>query len=128
MKTADLLDGIRKTGQLPSALPDLTRHQNFSAGMLGLWSSHNFVICYKRGRVPLLGIIALGQVTSDVSILIVPVPSPSEPNTLSERHSARHMAAGREPIARADAAAPRITVLTSDSSYNWVVNMRRVHG
>jgi hypothetical protein len=57
-----------KTGELPSDLPDLPRQQNFSAGMLGLWSSRDFVIYYRDGRVPLPGIIVLGQVTGDVSI------------------------------------------------------------
>jgi hypothetical protein len=68
--TIEMRDHLRqeKTGQLPSDLPDLPRQQGFSTGMLGLWSSRDFVIYYKDGRVPLPGIIVLGQVTRDVSI------------------------------------------------------------
>ncbi len=68
--TIGMRDHLRqeKTGQLPSELPDLPRQQNFSVGMLGLWSSRNFVIYTKDGRVPQPGIIVLGQVTGDVSI------------------------------------------------------------
>jgi len=68
--TIEMRDHLRqeKTGQLTSDLPDLPRQQGFSTGMLGLWSSRDFVIYYKDGRVPLPGIIVLGQVTGDVSI------------------------------------------------------------
>lgn len=37
-------------------------------GMLGLWSSRNFVIYYRAGQVPLPGIIVLGKVSGDVSM------------------------------------------------------------
>lgn len=68
--TIEMRDHLRqeKTGQLPSALPDLPRQHDFSAGMLGLWSGRDFVIYYRDGRVPPPGIIVLGQVTGDVSI------------------------------------------------------------
>ncbi|MFN8682538.1 cyclophilin-like fold protein [Paracoccus sp. P2] len=68
--TIEMRDHMRqeKTGDLPSALPDLPRQQDFSTGMLGLWSSDHFVIYYKDGRVPRPGIIVLGQVTGNVSI------------------------------------------------------------
>jgi hypothetical protein len=68
--TIEMRDHLRqeKTGQLPSALADLPRQQDFSNGTLGLWSSRDFVIYYKDGRVPPPGIIVLGQVTGDVSI------------------------------------------------------------
>ncbi len=68
--TIGMRDHLRqeKTGQLPSELPDLPRQQNFSVGMRGLWSSRNFVIYTKDGRVPQPGIMVLGQVTGDVSI------------------------------------------------------------
>jgi hypothetical protein len=74
--TIEMRDHLRqeKTGQLPSALPDLRRQQEFSVGMLGLWSSRNFVIYYRAGQVPLPGIIVLGKVTSDVSIFDRPGP------------------------------------------------------
>lgn len=57
-----------KTASLPSPLPELPRQKDFSTGMLGLWGSDDFVIYYRRGRVPSPGIIVLGQVTGDVSI------------------------------------------------------------
>lgn len=68
--TLEMRDHLRqeKTGTLPAPLPDLPRQQDFSTGMLGLWSSGNFVIYYRAGRVPQPGIIVLGQVTGDVSI------------------------------------------------------------
>jgi len=68
--TIEMSDHLRqeKTGNLPSALPELTRQRDFSAGTLGLWSSDHFVIYYKSGRVPSPGIIVLGQVTGDASI------------------------------------------------------------
>ena len=68
--TIEMSDHLRqeKTGNLPSALPELGRQRDFSTGTLGLWSSDHFVIYYRSGRVPLPGIIVLGQVTGDVSI------------------------------------------------------------
>jgi hypothetical protein len=68
--TIEMSDHLRqeKTGNLPSALPELTRQRDFSVGTLGLWSSDHFVIYYKSGRVPSPGIIVLGHVTGDVSI------------------------------------------------------------
>jgi hypothetical protein len=74
--TIEMRDHLRqeKTGFLPSALPDLPRRQDFSTGTLGLWSSNHFVIYYRGGRVPLPGIILLGQVRGDVSIFDRPGP------------------------------------------------------
>jgi hypothetical protein len=74
--TIEMRDHLRqeKTGQLPSALPELPRQQGFAVGMLGLWSSRDFVIYYKDGRVPQPGIIVLGQATGDVSIFDRPGP------------------------------------------------------
>jgi hypothetical protein len=62
--TIEMSDHLRqeKTGNLPSALPELGRQRDFSTGTLGLWGSDH------SGRVPLPGIIVLGQVTGDVSI------------------------------------------------------------
>ncbi|SIT82050.1 cyclophilin-like fold protein [Pontibaca methylaminivorans] len=72
----EMSDHLRqeKTGRLPSGLPDLPRQQDFSAGTLGLWSSGDFVIYYRDGRVPRPGIVVLGQVTGDVSIFDRPGP------------------------------------------------------
>jgi hypothetical protein len=74
--TLDMHDHLRqeKTGNLPSALPELARQEKFSTGTLGLWSSNHFVIYYRSGRVPPPGIIVLGQVTGDVSIFDRPGP------------------------------------------------------
>ncbi|WFS04114.1 cyclophilin-like fold protein [Rhizobium tumorigenes] len=68
--TIEMSDHLRqeKTGDLPSALPELTRQRDFSVGTLGLWNADNFVIYYRTGRVPAPGIIILGQVTGDVAI------------------------------------------------------------
>jgi hypothetical protein len=63
-----------KTGNLPSPLPAVERQVDFSIGTLGLWSSNDFVIYYRGGRVPQPGIILLGQVTGDVSIFDRPGP------------------------------------------------------
>ncbi len=63
-----------KTGSLPSPLPEGPRQRDFSKGMLGLWSSRNFVIYYRSGRVPPPGIIVLGNVVGDVSIFDRPGP------------------------------------------------------
>lgn len=74
--TLEMRDHLRqeKTGTLPAPLPELSRQQDFSTGMLGLWSSGNFVIYYRSGRVPLPGIIVLGQIAGDVSIFDRPGP------------------------------------------------------
>ncbi len=74
--TVEMRDHFRqeKTGNLPSPLPTVERQLDFSAGTLGLWSSHHFVIYYHDGRVPQPGIILLGQVTGDVSIFDRPGP------------------------------------------------------
>jgi len=68
--TIEMHDHMRqeKTGNLPSALPDAPRQQDFSTGTLGLWGPDHFVVYYRNGRVPKPGIIILGQVTGDVSI------------------------------------------------------------
>ena len=64
----EMRDHLRqeKTGNLP--LPAVERQVDFSTGTLGLWSSNDFVIYYRSGRVPQPGIILLGRVTGDVSI------------------------------------------------------------
>jgi hypothetical protein len=74
--TLEMRDHLRqeKTGNLPSALPELARQRDFSAGMLGLWSSNHFVIYYKDGSVPSPGIVVLGHVTGDVSVFNRPGP------------------------------------------------------
>lgn len=68
--TIEMRDHLRqeKTGNLPSALPELARQRDFSVGTLGLWNSDHFVIYYSSGSVPSPGIIGLGHVTGDVSI------------------------------------------------------------
>ena len=68
--TIEMDDHLRqeKTGDLPSALPTASRQREFSTGTLGLWSSSDFVIYYRDGRVPAPGIVVLGQVQGDVSI------------------------------------------------------------
>lgn len=68
--TIEMRDHLRqeKTGNLPSALPQVARQREFSTGTLGLWSSNHFVIYYRDGSVPSPGIIILGQVEGDVSI------------------------------------------------------------
>lgn len=68
--TINMQDHLRqeKTGNLPSALPEVARQRDFAIGTLGLWSSDHFVIYYRRGRVPEPGIIILGKVTGDASI------------------------------------------------------------
>ena len=66
--------GQEKTGNLPSPLPAIERQLDFSTGTLGLWSSNHFVIYYRAGRVPQPGVIILGRVTGDVSILDRPGP------------------------------------------------------
>jgi hypothetical protein len=68
--TIEMADHLRqeKTGNLPAALPAASRQREFSAGTLGLWSSGDFVIYYRDGRVPQPGIVILGEVQGDVSI------------------------------------------------------------
>ena len=72
----EMRDHLRqeKTGNLPSPLPAVERQVDFSTGTLGLWSSNDFVIYYRGGRVPQPGIILLGRVTGDVSIFDRPGP------------------------------------------------------
>ena len=68
--TIEMDDHLRqeKTGDLPSSLPAAPRQREFFAGTLGLWSSGDFVIYYRGGRVPQPGIVILGQVQGDVSV------------------------------------------------------------
>jgi len=68
--TVDMFDHLRqeKTGDLPAGLPAAPRQRDFSAGTLGLWSSGDFVIYYRDGRVPAPGIVILGRVRGDVSV------------------------------------------------------------
>jgi hypothetical protein len=68
--TIEMDDHLRqeKTGDLPTALPAAPRQREFSTGTLGLWSSGDFVIYYRDGRVPQPGIVILGQVQGDVSV------------------------------------------------------------
>jgi hypothetical protein len=68
--TIEIRDHLRqeKTGNLPSPLPADERQLDFSTGTLGLWSSNQFVVYYRHGRVPQPGITLLGRVTGDVSI------------------------------------------------------------
>jgi len=68
--TINMQDHLRqeKTGNLPSALPQVARQRDFATGTLGLWSSNHFVIYYRGGRVPQPGIVILGKVTGDASI------------------------------------------------------------
>ena len=74
--TIDMRDHLRqeKTGNLPSALAEVERQFDFSAGTLGLWSSNHFVIYYRDGHVPQPGIIILGRITGQVSIFDRPGP------------------------------------------------------
>jgi hypothetical protein len=74
--TIDMTDHLHqeKTGNLPSPLPTVARQQDFSIGTLGLWDSSDFVIYYRKGRVPQPGIVILGNVTGDVSIFDRPGP------------------------------------------------------
>ena len=74
--TIEMRDHLRqeKTGDLPLPLPAVERQTAFSKGTIGLWSSDQFVIYYRDGRVPQPGIIILGQVTGDVSIFDKPGP------------------------------------------------------
>lgn len=74
--TIKMVDHLRqeKTGNLPSSLPAVARQRDFLTGTLGLWGSDDFVIYYRSGRVPQPGIVILGKVTGDVSILDRPGP------------------------------------------------------
>ena len=74
--TIAMRDHLRqeKTGKLPASLPTAERQQDFTVGTLGLWSSDDFVIYYRGGRVPSPGIVILGRVTGDVSIFDRPGP------------------------------------------------------
>lgn len=74
--TVAMSDHLRqeKTGNLPSALPEVGRQRAFSKGTLGLWSSDHFVIYYRDGQVPSPGIVVLGQVIGDVAIFDRPGP------------------------------------------------------
>ena len=74
--TIAMRDHLRqeKTGKLPASLPTVERQQDFTVGTLGLWSSDDFVIYYRSGRVPSPGIVILGRVTGDVSIFDRPGP------------------------------------------------------
>ena len=68
--TIEMNDHLRqeKTGRLPEPLPEGERQRDFSVGTLGLWSTRDFVIYYRDGRVPNPGIIILGRVEGEVSI------------------------------------------------------------
>lgn len=68
--TIEMRDHLRqeKTGVLPAPLPDVQRQVEFSAGTLGLWGNEDFVIYYRKGRVPRPGIVVLGRVTGDLSV------------------------------------------------------------
>jgi hypothetical protein len=68
--TIEMDDHLRqeKTGNLPAALPSAPRQREFSAGTLGLCSSGDVVIYYRDGRVPVPGIVVLGEVQGDASI------------------------------------------------------------
>jgi hypothetical protein len=74
--TIEMRDHLRqeKTGNLPSPLPEAARQRDFSTGTLGLWGPDHFVIYYRTGRVPLPGVVILGQVKGDVSIFDRPGP------------------------------------------------------
>ena len=74
--TIEMRDHLRqeKTGNLPATLPEVRRQQAFSAGTLGLWGGDDFVIYYRSGRVPQPGIVALGQISGNVSIFDRPGP------------------------------------------------------
>lgn len=69
--TIDMQDHMRqeKTGQLSTALPEAERQLDFENGTLGLWGSTDFVIYYRNGSVPRPGIVVLGHIQGDASIL-----------------------------------------------------------
>lgn len=68
--TIEMRDHLRqeKTGNLPSALPDVQRQTAFCAGTLGLWGNDDLVIYYRKGDVPSPGIVVLGRVAEGVSV------------------------------------------------------------
>ena len=68
--TIEMRDHMRqeKTGNLPSPLAESPRQRDFAVGTLGLWGPDDFVIYYRKGRVPQPGIAILGKVTGNVSI------------------------------------------------------------
>jgi hypothetical protein len=72
----DMRDHLRqeKTGDLPSALPEVARQRDFAVGTLGLWGPDHFVVYYRGGRVPSPGIVILGNVVGDVSVFDRPGP------------------------------------------------------
>lgn len=74
--TLEMSDHLRqeKTGMLPASLPQAERKVEFSNGTLGLWSSTDFVIYFRNGRVPRPGIIILGSVDGDASLFDRPGP------------------------------------------------------
>ncbi len=69
--TINMQDHLRqeKTGQIPASLPEAKRQLDFENGTLGLWGPDDFVIYYRNGSVPPPGIVVLGQVQGDASIL-----------------------------------------------------------
>ena len=69
--TINMQDHLRqeKTGELPASLPDGKRQLDFENGTLGLWGPNDFVIYYRNGSVPHPGIVVLGRVRGDASIL-----------------------------------------------------------
>ncbi|MET3901080.1 hypothetical protein ABIB57_005050 [Devosia sp. UYZn731] len=69
--TITMRDHLRqeKTGELPAAVPEAERQLDFENGTLGLWGSNDFVIYYRDGSVPRPGIIILGHIRGDASIL-----------------------------------------------------------
>lgn len=74
--TIEMRDHLRqeKTGNLPSPLPEVQRQTDFSAGTLGLWGNDDFVIYYRKGRVPAPGISIIGRVVGDVAMFDRPGP------------------------------------------------------
>lgn len=74
--TLDMSDHLRqeKTGKLPASLPQAERQLGFSNGTLGLWASTDFVIYYRDGSVPRPGVVILGRVDGDASLLDRPGP------------------------------------------------------
>ena len=69
--TINMQDHLRqeKTGELPAPLPEASRQLEFENGTLGLWGRDDFVIYYRNGSVPSPGIVVLGRVRGDASIL-----------------------------------------------------------
>ena len=69
--TINMQDHLRqeKTGELPASLPEAMRQLDFENGTLGLWGADDFVIYYRNGSVPRPGIVVLGRIEGDASIL-----------------------------------------------------------